>query len=570
MGAPALGRGIHYAPVRPPWRILKAYLVALVVISSYLWMRLRTRNQSGARLDDRLERVHRRNARRIYKAIIELQGLYIKVGQLFSIMTNFLPRAFRDELRALQDSVPSRPYQAIERRIVDEFDGRRPSELFASFEHEPVASASIGQVHLATLQTGQRVAVKVQYPDIERIVRADLVALRRIFAVLHRLMPYHGLDAVYVEIRAMILQELDFLSEAKNAETIANNFQNRDDVRFPRVINELTTARVLTTEFVDGVKINDLEGLDRLGVDRAQLAKMVVESYCEQIFHHGVYHADPHPGNILVSAGPQLHFLDFGAVAELSEANRQGLISLIQGAIHRDTNKIVDAMRQMGFLAHHADPKIYDRVVDYFHQRLHKQVHLESFNLKDLKFRPEEIFKNLADLRQMEISLADITDTFRVPKEWIMLERTILLLMGLCTELDPNLNPLETIKPHVEAFVLGEDGDWSSFMLETTRDIALSLVSLPAEIQKFTARATQGQLEISVSGQRDALRVYYTVGQQIVFTALLIASGAAALHFEERGMERPLTAALITGGTLALLLLRSMWRARQLLRRRRR
>ena len=554
-------------PVRPPWRILKAYLVTLVVLSSYLWLRFRTRRRVQTP-EGKLDRIHRRNAQRIFRAIIELQGLYIKVGQLFSIMTNFLPEAFRSELSALQDQVPPRSYDAIERRVRDEFDGRGPDELFETFERAPLASASIGQVHLATLPGGHRVAVKVQYPDIERIVRADLVALRRIFNVLHRFIPYQGLDAVYREIREMVLQELDFVAEAKNGEAIAENFPDRTDVRFPRVIRELTSARVLTTEYVDGVKVNDLRGLERLSVDRRQLAKMVIETYCEQIFHHGVYHADPHPGNILVSAGPTIHFLDFGAVAELSQKNREGLISLVQGAINRDTSKIIGAMRDMGFLAHHADPKVYDGVVEYFHERLHSEVKLESLNLKDLKFDPEEVFTNLADLRQMNISLADLTDTFRVPKEWIMLERTILLLMGLCTELDPDLNPMDVIRPHVEAFVLGEEGDWSRFMLDTSRDVALSLVSLPADIRKFTSRAVQGDLEIRIAGRASSERLYYHLGQQMIYTALTIASGAAALHFEQRAMEKPFVAALSAGSVFGLLLLRSLWAGRRALRRR--
>jgi predicted unusual protein kinase regulating ubiquinone biosynthesis (AarF/ABC1/UbiB family) len=560
------------APVHARWRILKAYFVTLLVLSSYLWVRIkgryRLRPPTAAAFGPAMEAVHRRNARRIYRAIVELQGLYIKVGQLFSIMTNVLPEAFRTELAALQDQVPPRAYAAIEQRFRDEFAGRSPDQIFEHFERQPVASASIGQVHLARLPGGHQVAVKVQYPDIEQIVRADLVALRRIFSLLHRFVPHHGLDSVYEEIREMVLQELDFTAEARNVEAIAANFPARDQVRFPRVIRELTTSRILTTEYIEGVKVNDLHGLARLGVDRKQLARMVIDTYCQQIFHHGLYHADPHPGNILVSPGPTLHFLDFGAVAELSPRNREALVALVQGAINRDTNKIVGALRDMGFLAHHADPKVYDQVVEYFHERLHRELKFESLNLKDLRFDPDELFKNLADLRQMDISLADLTDTFRVPKEWIMLERTILLVMGLCTELDPELNPMQIIRPYVEDFVLGRDRDWSRFMLDTTRDIALSVISLPAEIRKLTSRASQGELEIAVAGQAQTTRVYYALGHQLIYTALIIAAGVGALHFYERQLERPLTIALGTGGFFALALLRSMWTTRRLLNRR--
>jgi ubiquinone biosynthesis protein len=555
-------------PTMPPWRGLKAYLVTLVVLASYLWLRFQARFRSAMAIQVRLERANHRNARRIYRAILELQGLYIKVGQLFSIMTNFLPPAFRAELEGLQDQVTPRSYAAIERRVREEFGGRGPHELFEAFDEQPIASASIGQVHLAKLHGGYQVAVKVQYPGIGRIVRADLRALRRIFGLINRFLPYQGLDAVYGEIRAIVLEELDFKVEADNLEAICRNFEGRSDVVFPRVVRELSTERVLTTEFVEGVKVNDLRGLERLKIDRTALARLVIDTYCQQIFHHGIYHADPHPGNILVSEGPVIKFVDFGAVCTVSDGMRRGILLLLQGAINRDTNKIVAALREMGFIAHRADPKTFDRVVDYFHARFQEEVKLDSFNLKDIKFDPQRGLENLADLRRMNISLRDITDTFHVPREWIMLERTILLLMGLCTELDPELNPMDVLRPHVEEFVLGKDGDWSKFMLDTTRDVTLSVLSLPAEIRKFTTRAMQGDIEISVAGQKEAALLHYALGHQVIYAALGIASVWLWLSLDDRGLEQPSLWALAAAGVFGLLLLRSLWVTRKCLGRR--
>ncbi len=554
-------------PTRPPWRMLKAYLVTFVVLASYLWIRFQTRFRAASAIQARLERANIKNARRIYRAILELQGLYIKVGQLFSIMTNFLPDAFRGELEGLQDQVPPRAYAAIERCVRDEFEGRGPKEIFETFEEQPVASASIGQVHLATLKSGHRVAVKVQYPDIDRIVRSDLRALRRIIGIVQRFVVYQGLDAVYREIRSIIIQELDFTREAEHLERISANFEGRKDVAFPRVLRELSTRRVLTTEFVDGVKANDLRGLETLKVDRSALARLVIETYCQQIFHHGIYHADPHPGNILVGEGPVITFLDFGAVAEVSDGMRRGILTLLQGAINRDTGKITTALRDMGFIAHRADPKVYDRVVDYFHARFQEEVKLESFNLQDIKFDPQKGLENLADLRRMNISLRDITSTFHVPKEWIMLERTVLLLMGLCTELDPSLNPMEVIRPHVEEFVLGKDGDWSRFMLDTARDITLATLALPSELKKFTGRALQGEIEVSVAGLRDNARLYYSLGRQAIYVALGIASAAFALALSDRGYDRASLYALGGAGFFGLAYLRCAWRTRRWMKR---
>ncbi len=563
-------RPVASAPIKPPWRILKAYITTLVVLGSYLWLRFLSRYRSPDAIDRKLERIHVKNARRIYRAIIELQGLFIKVGQLFSCMSNFLPLAFRQELEALQDKVPPRHYDAIEQRIRDEFEGRGPDELFESFEHTPLASASIGQVHRATLPGGHQVAVKVQYPDIERIVRADLRALRRIFNLVQRFVPYKHMDSIYNEIREIVIMELDYEAEAANAELVAEAFPESGVVSFPKVIDALSTRHVLTTEFIEAVKVNDLEALARLKIDRSDLARLVIESYCQQIFKHGVYHADPHPGNILVRPGPQVSFIDFGAVAELSETMRHGLVELIQAALNRDTPRITSALRQMGFIAHEGDPEVYDRVIEYFYTRIQRELKLDSFNLKDIKIDPEKGLENIADLRQMDISLADITESFHVPKEWIMLERTILMVTGLCTELDPDLNPMEVIRPHVEELVLGEEGDWSKLMLDTSRDMAMSVLSLPNEIRKFTNRAMNGNLAVRLVGPPDPLPVYYALGHQVIYTALGITSALGALHVYERGLDSWTTGLLIATGTFGLLLLRSFWITHKAFERRRR
>src|SRR5262245_23536665 len=257
------------AAVRAPLRTrsVRAYWTTFLVIASYLWLRVRARFHSDAWVEHNLRDIHLRNARRIERTICGLQGLFIKVGQLISIMTNFLPEEFRRELEGLQDAVPPRPYADIEARITEELH-RTPAELFASFEQRPIASASIGQVHLARLLDGTKVAVKVQYPDIEEVVRRDLATLRRIFWIIGWFIPYQGLSELYREIRAIIMDELDYQAEAANAERIAANFEGRSDVGFPKVVRELSTARVLVTHFEAGCKITDKLGVKQLGLDR--------------------------------------------------------------------------------------------------------------------------------------------------------------------------------------------------------------------------------------------------------------------------------------------------------------
>ncbi|MEM9491096.1 MAG: AarF/UbiB family protein, partial [Myxococcota bacterium] len=563
---------------RPParWlRFFKAYWVTFRVVASYLSVRFQAKFRSPDAIERILRRKHIRNARRIERAIVQLQGLFIKVGQLISIMTNFLPDAFREQLEGLQDQVPPRPYPDIEARIREEFDGRSPTELFARFECRPIASASIGQVHLAWLDSGEKVAVKVQYPDIEKVVRNDLRTLRRIFAIIGYFSGYSGLDEVYREIRSMMLDELDFRSEAENAARIAENFRDRPEVGFPRPIADLCTARVLTTRFEAGCKVSDMAGLERSGIDRRVLARQVVELYCQQIFTDGLYHADPHPGNILVrpcehsDSGMCVVFLDFGAVAEVSTEMREGLVELLQGGITGDTERVVAAMRQMGFVARGADDRIFERVVEYFHDRFQEEISLESLNLRDIKFDPEKGLENLADLRRMDITMRELSANFHVPKEWILFERTLLLLVGLCTALDPSMNPMTVIKPYIERFVLGDEGDWSTLVVDTTKDLALSVASLPGELRKFLRTAQSGELSLRFRNLERSSQAVYRLGHQGIVAAIGIAGAAIAVVLEGRGELDRAEWAWWTARLAGAALVWSWWTSRRLFKPRR-
>jgi ubiquinone biosynthesis protein len=560
---------------RPPKRFARnarAYWTTFKVIGSYLWLKFWARFRADNWVDHRLRETHRRNARRIERTICELQGLFIKVGQLISIMANFLPEEFRRELEQLQDAVPPRAYKDIEARIVEEL-GKKPDEAFAAFERGPIASASIGQVHLARLHTGEKVAVKVQYPEIDRIVKTDLKTLRRIFRIVEWFIPYQGLEDVYREIRAIVLEELDFRAEADNIKRIAANFEGRTDVGFPTVIEELSTERVLTTKFEAGCKISDVTSLKHLEIDRGALARQVVEIYCQQIFTDGVYHADPHPGNLLVRKGPDgkptVVFLDFGAIAEIPSTVRQGMVELIQGALTRDTSRIVRAMRTMGFVARGADERVFEQVIEYFHERFQENISLDSLNLKDIKFDPQKSLESLADLRKMDISLRELSASFHVPKELIVLERTLLLLMGLCTELDPSLNPMTVIRPYLERFVLGDEGDWTQLMVETSKDLVMSVTALPAEIRKFMRAAHSGDLQLRFKNLDNASQLMYRLGHQAIFAGVGIAGAAIAVALEGRGENDRAEWGWWTARIAGVLLVWSWWSSRHLLRRKR-
>ncbi|HVJ88807.1 MAG TPA: AarF/UbiB family protein, partial [Labilithrix sp.] len=483
------------------WRFVRAYTTTFQVIFSYLWLFWKAKLLGKSYRDQNLPKVHRTNARRVYETILKLQGLFIKVGQALSIMANFLPEAFRAELEGLQDQVPPRPFEEIAARIEQEL-GASTDELFARFEHVPIASASLGQVHEAATPDGRRVAVKVQHQDIDQIVRLDLKTIRRIMAIVQWFVPVQGLDAYYHQIKELLSRELDFTLEADNIERISKHFDKDPRVLFPTPFRELSTSRVLTTTFVEGKKLSDLAGLDAMGIDKKELASRLVRVYCQMIFVDGVYHADPHPGNILVDKDGNLVLLDFGAVAELSPHMREGIPEFLEGVLRRDTERLIRALRKMGFLSRTSDEVVSEKIIEYFHRRFQEEVKLESFNLKDIKIDPQKGFENLLDLRKMNVGLKELSGAFHVPRDWVLLERTILLVYGSCALLDPELNPMAIIQPYLQDFVLG-NRDWQKVAMDTVRDMALGAVTLPEDLRKYLVRATRGEMEVRVRGVQE-------------------------------------------------------------------
>jgi len=585
-------------PRRPPAtkrsRFIRAYATTLIVVLSYLLLRFWGRFMPQRRYESRLYELHKRNARRIERTILHLQGMFIKVGQLISIMTNFLPAEFRAELEGLQDQVPPHPYEDIVKRLREEF-GKRPEELFAEFSPTPISSASIGQVHAARLHTGEKVAVKVQYPEIERISQLDLRAFRRIFRIVEFFIGDYGLDAVHQEISEMIRGELDFLREGHSMERIGANLTDLAAIGCPRVFWEHTSPRVLTTEFIDGVKISNKERLSELGIDRRALAERVVAAYCKQMFRDGIYHADPHPGNLLIvpaptpapddgssatspaapslaataPALPKIVFLDFGAVAQLSEAMRRGILDFLQGVFINDVEKIIGAMKSMGFIARGQNPEIFERVITYFHEKLVVEFPIDKLSLSDIKIDPERSLENLADLRRMDISIRDLTASFHVPRDYIFLERTVLLLMGLCTHLDPNMNPMSVIRPYLQEFMLGKESDWSQFLLQTVRDGLVTTVSLPGDAKRFFSRAMRGELQVNFRGLDAPAELIYALGHQLMYGLFAVTGLGAAALLQHQGESDLARISLGSAALFGVLLLGSMWRNRGYRRRRR-
>ena len=459
-------------PARRRFRLVRAYTAALRVALSYLAFDLVARLRGPAWARARRPALHARNGRRVRRSILRLRGLFVKAGQLASVLTTLLPEPFRAELEGLQDRVPASPPDHARARIRDEL-GADPEALFLDFTPLPVASASLAQVHRARLAPpasgdglatapARDVAVKVQHADIDAIARLDLRAIETILRAVGRWFKIRGLREQFREIEAVILEELDFRREAENAAAIGARLGR--GVAVPAVIPERSSARVLTTEFVDGIASGDLAALDAAGIDRLALAERLLDAYGRMIFRDGLYHADPHPGNLLVrpdAAAPhgfELVFLDFGAVARLTPEMQRGLAEMIAGVLARDAGRVTAALGTMGFVASaaagepvaQADAAVMT-LIEGVHERVLRGIDPLAFRLGDLTLdlalqTHAQAFDDMADLG---VSIGDLASAFRVPRDWILLERTALLLIGLCTALAPDVNPLRVIEPYI-------------------------------------------------------------------------------------------------------------------------
>ncbi len=546
---------------RPGYRIRKAYWTAFVVMVSYLWLYLKSKIFGKKYYEKRILDLHLRSAERVRHTIMHLQGLFIKVGQLLSILTNFLPEEFHGPLEALQNQIPARPYQEIEEQIKGEL-GEAPKQLFSYFNENPLASASIGQVHRATLKSGEQVVVKVQHSNIEKIARVDLNVMQRIVKLTAYFFDIKGIEHAYTQVKKMIEEELDFEQEASSMQAIAVNLKDEPALSIPQIFPAYSTKKILTSQYCEGVKISDTDQLKDWQIDQTDLANRLVHAYCKMVFEDGFYHADPHPGNIMVQEDGTLVFLDFGAVAHLQPYMRTGFLSLIDAAVKNDDEKIINALRTMGFLAEGKDAqKAARQIVDALRQFLQNEVQIEGLNFKDIKVNPFET--SLFNLTR-ELGLKGIANTVQVPKEFVLLNRMVTLLLGICNTLDSNMNPITVLQPYLQKYMLGEQGSLVQFITDLIKGSLTNTLALPGELQKTLKMAQKGELELQVEGTLERNRLIYTLGQQLIYVLLLITSLAFAYLFYKDDAAKLQNYALWISGLFAFLLLRSMWKNRKL------
>ncbi|MBF6600934.1 MAG: AarF/ABC1/UbiB kinase family protein [Dehalococcoidia bacterium] len=403
------------------------------VFLGYKQISYREKRKGAAWGAPRREQHHWWSARKFYETAIRNQGLLIKTGQFLGTRPDVVPDAYVEVLSKLQDEVPPESFENIKRVIEHEL-GCPLTDIFTEFDEQPVAAASLAQVHRAVLKDGRVAAVKVQYPGIEHIVDIDLANMSFFIGLLNKLDRSMDYRFVAEEMRKHIPLELDFINEGHNAERIAADFVDVDDVVVPEIYWEHSSRRVLTMEYIDGVKITDADGMRALGVDPADIAKILVFAFAEMIVKHGFFHADPHPGNLMVLPGPKLVLIDFGQAKELGDEFQQVLVRFTRTILLNDNAAMGVAFRELGFRTKRDDAAGYEQLGDAYVGRIAREMH--------------ESGAGWAEGAAFEQSYDDISKILRtnqltaVPPELLLVGRVFGLLNGLSKTLQAKTNML--------------------------------------------------------------------------------------------------------------------------------
>jgi predicted unusual protein kinase regulating ubiquinone biosynthesis (AarF/ABC1/UbiB family) len=432
-------------------RLIRAMRVFGVIFVSYMWqLGLRKVFRKSKWTKRRWRKVHRRNARRMYKGFVRLRGVYIKLGQILSVMGTFLPRAYTEELEGLQDTVPPHRYRTIRKAFIKSI-GKPPEEVFERFAHEPIAAASLGQVHEAITKDGERRAVKVLYPNVSTIIKVDLRVLGWALKVYRWFVPVQQIERVHEQLRDMLERETNFENEAACLERMSANFADDDDAVFPEVDHELSTDRVLTMTFVEGVKISRKKEIEAMGLSPDAVATKLVQIFYKQLFADRFFHADPHPGNFFVQKGPEgqprIVLLDFGAASEITDNLSEGMLDVITGIMTRDDDTVLRGIETMGFVSQNGDRELLERTARKYFEKL-----LE-IDITDLSKIDPKVAQDLADPELKKEELRRLMKSIEYPLGWFYVERAVVILFGLSAQLAPRLNTLQVGFPYIMKFL---------------------------------------------------------------------------------------------------------------------
>ena len=477
-------------------------------------------------------------AQRFHVLAVDLGGLMIKVGQFMSSRLDVLPPEITKELEGLQDEVPPVPFPEI-RALAEAELGITLDRAFSFIDESPLAAASLGQAHRARLSASDAadtglldVVVKIQRPGIEKIIDVDLRALRRVAGWLsHVRLVSDRVDmpALVEEFAITSLEEIDYLHEAASAERFAHDFADDARVGVPELVWERITRRVLTLQDVTAIKINDVESLREAGIDPSEVANEFAAVMFDQLFMHGYFHADPHPGNIFVTpldpADPRrtasgrswiFTFIDFGMMGEVPSTLRQGLQNLLIAAASRDGRGMVSGIRDVGMLLPSADTAELERAMTKLFARFGGMGFAE---LQDVDPR---------EYRAFAIEFGDVVRTlpFQLPENFLLIVRAMSLTSGMCSSLDPDFNIWNAVEPYSAQLLRSEGGNLLQTVVKQAGTIGGVLARLPQRLDNLITRVEEGAVSVQTprldrrlsSLERSVRRAI----SAILFTGLLI------------------------------------------------
>jgi len=450
---------------------------------------------------------------RIRLAIEELGPTFIKFGQIMSTRRELLPPELIQELQKLQDQVAPLPFDEV-RPVIEEYCTSL-GECFACIDPEPVAAASLSQVHIARLVDGTRVALKVQRPGISELIETDLVILESLAQRAESMrsdLRVYNLPGMVSEFSMQIRKELDFVLDGKNAERLAHNMRSVPGVKVPRIYWEYTGRRMLTMEYIDGVRADNLCALRGMGLNPQDIAEHGFNAYMKQIFIDGVFHGDPHPGNLLVTGDGDLVFLDFGIFGVIRPEKQNCLVDFLLAIVDADVNELIKSLRQLG-------------------------IHIREESLEPLK---DDLYMILLDYREFQIreldfrmALYGLTDSLRryqlrVPGNLMQIIKVIMMVTDLGILLDPAFNFQKRVQPH-----LSEITRHNKFSIGRVKDAARSvedafesLIRIPHTLNETLDHFKAGVIKLDFE-DRD-LRFVQQLSDQII-NKIMIAVIIAAI-----------------------------------------
>jgi ubiquinone biosynthesis protein len=500
-------------------------------------------------------------AERARMVIEELGPTFIKLGQILSTRGDIIPADFIKELEKLQDTVPPTDFGLIQAQVEKEL--KKPlDEVFPTFNPTPVASASLGQVHFATLRNGAEVAVKVFRPGVDKLIEIDLDILLELATLAERRTDwgeYYGVLSLAQEFADTLRTEQNYEQEGHNMDRYRQIFGGEGYVRVPKVYWETTTRRVLTMERIQGIKITDVASLDAAGLDRTKVAERNIAILLKAVLQEGFFHADPHAGNFMVLPNEVIALMDFGIMGHLDHAERLGLVQLFVGLFRQETDRVVEALGDLGIATKAADRRNLARDLD--------RLRMRYYGLDLEKIRARSFVEDLMGLA--------FANRLKMPSNLVLVFKAIAMLEGISLQLDPDINVFSEVEPYVRDALLELQSPVTRLreMADQMREAAEAMMLLPKQVQKMLEQieAGEGNLSMTVKGLDEPTRRVTSAANRLVLAILAVAFVIGpALLIPRIGDIFPEwkagTALLIFGGfgmslLLTLLLLLSVWRS---------